>query len=536
MDKDSKLSMFLYILHKIDEAIKTKEKTITGTIYMLINDKDKLKYISSTLKIERTMEDYLRQANNDTSSKMHKHIKEKDANYDTIELYKKDMSIISEMYIYEDMYIYKYDTINTGLNMKYNYEISNKIIQDDLSIEEKYKYINEFINTNINMYNKRIEFLENEGKILKMLKDKNISQESKYWYKEGKLEIYNYLLLDNFYIKIENNIIEYGSKTGDLFENIYVIYMIFWPETEKYEIFYLKNGIKTLLKEENQRTTQNALLIDSINTNGLKLIIKPISYIRTKETNESEINKHVKEHKTDLENIIKLYVIKEKNLLDKITEIILVEKCKIENLKKMVKNAYNYVDNTKILELMEIITRNQKIKEFLRNTSYEKIVNIFNNNNKNEKQESQGNKKAKIIKLMKKLNSDEINNIELISTEEINSKSETNSIESINNNKNEKQESQGNKKAKIIKLMKKLKSDEINNIELIREEIDSKSETTSIESINTKKRKRGRPRKYKDEKEVEINKKKYKRTWNLNNRSKVETYNKKYYHGNKNKT
>lgn len=488
MNKEIKLSLFLYLQHKLEEGIKKSENHQIGYIYMIVNNKNDQTYIGSTLRIEKRLEEHIKSATSgELVNKFHKHIKENNAEYKLSVLYKTSVNLVSEMYSYEDMYIYKYDTITNGLNTKYNLSISIDIIRDDISIEEKYKRIDEFVKSNVTFYNKRLEFIGKNLPLIKSLKDKKLKLEDKYWMKKGILEVYNYLLIDNYSIKLENNVIEYGSKACDLPENIYVVYMIYWPHLRKHDIFYIKNGIKNLINEERIGFFKRNHILDSMTEYGMNLIIQPISYIRTKETDEVEINKRLEMFKKELKNIIDMYVFSETNMIEKMNETIVAEMCKADDFDTIIKNAYNYNDTNKLVELLEILKKNQKIKEDTYKNKYENILNTFN-----KEYEKHEKKKSKLKK-----------------------SKENQNIENLSNNKN----------------IEHLETKEINKREEIRNVIANlyNDNPKNIEQNNPVKRKRGRPKKYKNTEEAKKANKLIQKNWKSENKDPTKLYNKKYY-------
>jgi hypothetical protein len=354
MADNNKISLFILVQHLLHEKLDRDDKRkITGYVYKMENDKDNLIYIGSTCKpLEKRFNEHI---NSFETFKFYAHMKKINANWKIIPIVSKNVVSYLELIIMEDYYIYKYQTIENGLNTRYNSVLTNIILNGTDKKEQISELIN-YIDNYCIKCNKYTNFISNEAEyiILTTLKDIKISNDAQYWFKKDGIEFYNPLIINKSQIHINKDNINYDTEVGYIDDNTVGLYLIYWNE-KKYMTFYRKGGLKNILIHYNICVEHN--IIREIVNNGIKCTIIPLSYFKTNNMYRIEVAIFVKKLTSHIS----------KKNVDMI----------LENRYNMLSDIYNLLELLDFAYVLPI------------NILYEEILNIFQNNiNKTNKNAS----------------------------------------------------------------------------------------------------------------------------------------------------
>ena len=231
-----------------------------------------------------------------------KYIKEKIEHYKkntTIDI-KSNIEIIAsrkcntqyELSFFEDYHIYLYNSIRNGLNMKYNTELANIVMNDD--VQNKLECIQEFIKKHSELEIKYKTFIHNNTLLFNNLQNiREVYTKQKLWIKNNNVSVYNPFMLSG---KCICEMI-YNYKKKFIGNNLIGIYLIYWENVKKYITICARGGIKTIFKSLYDPDN----IINHIINNGSIFNIYPVMYFRIK-MNTTDYFDYVQNIQNQIEN------------------------------------------------------------------------------------------------------------------------------------------------------------------------------------------------------------------------------------------
>lgn len=264
------------------EVIKSKfsDSTInknSGKIYKLVNNKDNKIYIGSTIGELSIRLEYHKKV----------HANKLLGNYFldpsiimTIELIiEKNFYYDGEMLLLEDYYIYKHDSINNGLNQKYNTDMG-KIIFSTTSGDyiTKVNTIENVIDYDYKKYVKYCNLCKDANMldIINSLRDANIKSKN-FIRSDENLYVYypDYLIDKHMDVSVGNIVSNYDTCNCD--NDILGIYYIEW-DNGNHHLFYKSGGLHTMFKTKSNMYYNKFFKL--IMTNGIKFRLYPLYYYK----------------------------------------------------------------------------------------------------------------------------------------------------------------------------------------------------------------------------------------------------------------
>lgn len=354
MQEELNNSIFMSLMKLFDMKAGTKQRK-KGYVYIIENDKDDMKYIGSTEKpLDVRLVEHREEMTDD--NKLYRHINESGANYTITELWSKDITTKTELYACEDMYIYKYKTLEKGLNSRYNLRITKEILKDELPLHEKFALVNQYVEESLHLSDEKSKIRSQYRNLFKTLEDGKITDDEKRWLHIDGLEVYNPLYMNEFEIQIQDGKATYTSESAKLPENIHGIYCLSWEHMDDLCIFS-RRGIDHIMSDS---LKENHLITKMVH-NGMNLKIIPICYIRMKDVTRGDIQDIVKQYKSKITSLMKKYINNRQRLRD-IRDIFILEQVDIQEVCQLTRDIYGDMANEKILELFKINQENYKIK------------------------------------------------------------------------------------------------------------------------------------------------------------------------------
>lgn len=208
-----------------------------SSVYCISNSTDKLKYIGSTTRnINDRFIEHMDSFDLGTS-KFYTHGKSTNSIYTSTLIDTIKTNIYYELELLEDYYIFKYDSINNGLNKKYNTKLGYIIVSNELTITEK---IGKILNWFEYDFNEFVHYLENIDDVIKKIrslyKNHELTIEPNAWLKSDDLTIYNPFLINN------------DNMSEDILDSsIYVIYGFHWEKYKKTSVHAISGGITNFM-------------------------------------------------------------------------------------------------------------------------------------------------------------------------------------------------------------------------------------------------------------------------------------------------
>lgn len=248
-----------------------------GKIYKITNSKDNRVYIGSTINdldirlkyhmdycVNEKMKEYL----NDLTIKMN------------IELiFEKKFYFDNEMLLYEDYYIYKNDSLNNGINSKYNTEITRVILAQTVgNFADKLKIIDRIIDLNYREYINYRNICQdaNINDIINSFADVYI--ENNYFTKfDDNMYVCFPDHLINKYIDVNGKNVVINYKTGIYDSDIIGIYYIEWDNGNNL-IFYKYGGLHAMFKIKSNMYYNK--FFKSVSKYGLNFKLYPLYYFK----------------------------------------------------------------------------------------------------------------------------------------------------------------------------------------------------------------------------------------------------------------
>ena len=169
---------------------------IKASVYKISNDVDDLIYIGSTFKtIEERLSQH-KESSDEYTNNISEHMEKNKNTIYKIEIV-EELSVTSqlELTLIEDYYICHYNSIKSGLNMKYNNAIISKILSNEVDYNEKYSMISKFINQYEQSHRAYHDFIMCNGVKLSSFVD-DINFNKKNWINTGSF--FQYQTLDYF--------------------------------------------------------------------------------------------------------------------------------------------------------------------------------------------------------------------------------------------------------------------------------------------------------------------------------------------------
>ena len=267
---------------------KLGEPPTCGKIYKIINNKDDNVYIGSTiLELNERLEWHKMTKH---TSKLMEYITNVDAQLDIVLVCDIIVNSYLEFLLYEDYHIYKNDTINNGLNHKYNTQISKIILDnemDDLRI--KNDLIMDCIDINYNT----------KAMDLKIANEIDIHG-IKHKVGDPRVDPQSFVQFDDVFdmaslvqhidksIHVNNSDVKCNYDIESLDDDIYGMYIALWANNTKH-IFCRKGGLKNLFSTRASIYLNG--IVRMIQTNGFDFKIYPVYYLKI--VNEHMIGENI---------------------------------------------------------------------------------------------------------------------------------------------------------------------------------------------------------------------------------------------------
>lgn len=396
--------LFTVAFKSLDDKFKDITSTTVGRIYKITNNMDNKMYIGSTTI---SLEERFKFHKSASDCKLHKHIVNIKGEM-SIELIKEvNAKTCEELLLHEDYYIFKNDTVEKGLNLKYNTEIGKIIISNESGdmtarISSIARCVDEYYMKYIN--SNRISEKMNVSTVINNLGDIILDPAMFSKYNEDFGIYYAGFLLNKSLTicetKVESN---YESKQYDM--DIYGFYLAKWENNKTY-IFCRAGGLKNLLTSKVQIYTNK--FIKLIQQNGSNFVIYPLCYFknRNREREDYSVNIFMKGLEKEIKNYYKIY---KPEVCENINMLRFIFKMKLDNDKvNMEDRMSTYIEYCTTLKQMS----KQQMEDSMR--KYKQTVKLFDIEKR----------KRNLAKVVKDIKPNENKLGELIKTAEITNKSE----------------------------------------------------------------------------------------------------------------
>lgn len=267
------------------ENRRLKIETLTGFVYKISNDKDDRVYIGSTKRDpDMRYSEHIFAVLDKQKTKFYNIVNEINADIKMEILRKFKIRSKLDLELMEDYEIFKHDSINKGLNSKYNTSVAKCIMDKQIKFIDKIGLINDFFYDYVSQtcqYHLSFEHINNI--FLNSNFDEKISDSEAQWFIKDNKPILDPLFDDLFYRynKTYNKffkVFKYDKEGTELDQNIFSIYAFIWPSLNyKKFVTFSQGGLSNIINY--QKYSYEIKLIKEIVKNGLDdLIIIPLEY------------------------------------------------------------------------------------------------------------------------------------------------------------------------------------------------------------------------------------------------------------------
>jgi len=343
-----------------------------------ITDSNENIYIGSTAEDLQTRLEKHKQCIKDTSqyseqNKFYKYARDNNITLSISLILEREFSSQLEVELTEDYYIFQMDSINKGHNSKYNTTIAITLTNNDLSIQNKCKTINNYIEKySTGLIEYREYLLKNKELINKLQNINDIDLNDSGWIEYKNVLQYNPLFLVNGHIGINDGDATYSMINTKLNNNVTGVYLFYW-NNNKYIKTFCNGGISSIFNYD-KISFRELKIIKYIIAYGKQFMIYPLAYTSYCDDDKLDTSRYM----SNIKKIINLRNIHEimKNKHALLTEIYSVDELMnfidVMTLSEKYSSSielYNYIcdrdniRNSKIInDYNDIFRKKQKIK------------------------------------------------------------------------------------------------------------------------------------------------------------------------------
>ncbi|QKF94885.1 GIY-YIg endonuclease [Fadolivirus algeromassiliense] len=400
-----------------------------GIIYKIENNKDNKIYIGSTFDTLENRLDYHIKTIKKThpknnNSKFYTHIRNINADIKMIKIYEANFYTKQQLDLYEDYFIYINNTINEGLNNRYNTKLVSLIFDNKISYENKCIQIEKNISEKCNRIKLYIKYIEeNKELINKIDKLEDIKLYTNNIIDYDNYSLYNPYILNNKIITIDNNETICNFESAPIDDNICGLYVFYWKTQNKYIKAYYRGGINNLISK---RSIFNGELkiVNNMIKYGSSFSIYPIIYVGYDTNSHISACQFLDKIKNQINSKTIKDMIKNRN---KFVYSIFKNEIVYKSMDNYCKNC-NY---DKIIEIAESIRNIEYIQSAYKSIEFDKIDSINFTYDEIKISKIENNNKKHDNKLDLNLDDNPFigSNIELVDDNETNNLSEDNNIQ-----------------------------------------------------------------------------------------------------------